>query len=53
MTKSALFASLLAASLPLSMAQEQCISLRGSSNCTAFASASISTNVNLTGALYV
>jgi hypothetical protein len=52
-TKSAVFLSLLAASLPLSMAQETCIPLRSSTTCPGFGAASVSTNANLTGALYV
>jgi hypothetical protein len=50
-TKTAVLLAVLAASLPASMAQQNCISLRGSSACPAFGAASISTN--LTGDLYV
>ncbi|KAH7085999.1 hypothetical protein BKA63DRAFT_529511 [Paraphoma chrysanthemicola] len=45
MTKAAVFVSVLAASLPVSMAQATCISLRGSTACPAFSAASISTNL--------
>ncbi|KAF2035023.1 hypothetical protein EK21DRAFT_55696 [Setomelanomma holmii] len=45
MTKGAVFLSVLAASLPVSMAQSNCISLQGSTACPAFGSASISTNL--------
>jgi hypothetical protein len=48
--KNALLLSVLAASLPVSMAQQNCVSLQGSSACPAFSAASISTN--LTGDLY-
>lgn len=43
--------AVLAASVPAAMAQQNCVSLQGSSACPAFSSASISTN--LTGQLYV
>ncbi|KAH8731050.1 hypothetical protein GQ44DRAFT_371997 [Phaeosphaeriaceae sp. PMI808] len=47
MTKSAVLISLIAAYLPMSIAQQNCISLRGSTACPAFSAASI--NANLTG----
>jgi hypothetical protein len=50
-TKTAVLLSVLAASLPVAMAQQNCVSLRGSSTCPAFSAASI--NTNLTGDLYV
>jgi hypothetical protein len=50
-TKTAALVSILAASIPVSMAQQNCVSLRGSSTCPAFSAASI--NTNLTGDLYV
>lgn len=50
-TKTAAVLSVLVASLPVSMAQQNCISLRGSQECPAFSAASV--NTNLTGDLYV
>jgi hypothetical protein len=49
--KTAALLSVLVASVPVSMAQQNCVSLRGSSTCPAFSAASI--NTNLTGDLYV
>lgn len=49
-TKMAAFLTILAASLPVSMAQQNCVSLRGSTTCPAFSGASI--NTALTGDLY-
>ncbi|EAT85493.2 hypothetical protein HBI56_134680 [Parastagonospora nodorum] len=46
-TKTAAFLTVLAASLPVSMAQQNCVSLRGSTTCPAFSGASI--NTALTG----
>lgn len=50
-TASAVTLLALAASVPVTMAQANCLSLQGSSVCPAFGAASISTN--LTGDLYV
>jgi len=50
-TKTVAFLTVLAASLPVSMAQQNCVSLRGSTTCPAFSGASI--NTALTGDLYV
>jgi hypothetical protein len=41
--------ALLASRVPITMAQESCISLTGSTACPAFNASSISTNSNLTG----
>ncbi|KAF2266753.1 hypothetical protein CC78DRAFT_106691 [Lojkania enalia] len=46
--KSSLMLSILAASIPATMAQ-RCISLQGTTTCSAFSDASVSTNRNLTG----
>jgi len=51
MKRSSLLLAALAVSVPVAMAQQDCISLSGSTACPAFSSASISRN--LTGQLYV
>ncbi|RFU32082.1 hypothetical protein B7463_g4271, partial [Scytalidium lignicola] len=51
-TKMALLSVLAAAAAPIAMAQESCISLANSKLCSAFSSASISTDSTLVGFLY-